>query len=118
MTTRKDKLEKALAFDFSAMQKKWDDKEEKRMIGVEKTESMRLIIGLSVISRCEGAKEEAERLAPMHLALLQAVEALEMGAFHHPSCGWYNGKDCHCANSKCKEALLKIDKVLANLKEK
>lgn len=59
-------------------------------------------------------KFENKRLAPLHAALLEAVEALEMGAFHHPSCGWYDGKDCHCANSKCKEALSKIDKALGD----
>lgn len=93
MTTRKAKLEKALAF-------KADD--------TVKSEA-------SILYE-QGRKNENRRLAPLHAALLEAVEALEMGAFHHPSCGWYDGKDCHCANSKCKEALSKIDKVLGDVK--
>lgn len=62
-----------------------------------------------------GIQCHADRLAPLHAALLEAVEALEMGAFHHPSCGWYDRKDCHCANLKCKEALAKIDKELEGM---
>ena len=60
-------------------------------------------------------KFENKRLSPLHDALIAAVEALEMGAFHHPACGWYDRKECHCANSKCKEALSKIDKVLGDV---
>lgn len=86
--TRKTKLEKALAFD------------EKQTM-----DDMSMLYDY-------GGRSENRRLKPLHAALLEAVEALEMGAFHHPSCGWYDGKDCHCANSKCKEALSKIDKVL------
>lgn len=85
---RKAKLEKALAFDeFAGMKNDY----------------------------VEGRQFENARLAPLHATLIEAVEALEMGAFHHPSCGWYDRKDCHCANLKCKEALAKIDEALEGM---
>ncbi len=42
----------------------------------------------------------------------ELVEALEMGAFHHNSCPWLDGRECCCANSKVKIALSKLRKAL------
>ena len=89
---RKAKLEKALAFN--------------RWFFNENT----ILYNNDVINDAE--RHHKNCLSPLHEALIAAVEALEMGAFHHPACGWYDRKECHCANSKCKEALSKIDKVL------
>jgi hypothetical protein len=36
----------------------------------------------------------------------EMVEAMEMGAFHHSTCPWHDGKDCCCAKQKVDRALL------------
>lgn len=40
-----------------------------------------------------------------HPVVLALIEALEMGAFHHPACPWYNSKECCCAHDKVDQAL-------------
>lgn len=45
-------------------------------------------------------------------ALEGCVEALEMGAFHHPACPYYETKPCVCAHEKVDAALETLRKVL------
>ncbi len=58
---------------------------------------------------CDCQHLELIRLARLGLwARLYAVEALEMGAFHHAACPWHRGMDCCCSNDKVKKALEKL----------
>lgn len=60
----------------------------------------------------DAAEWENARLAPILAALEGCVEALEMGAFHHPICPYYDSKPCLCAHKKVNAALESLRKVL------
>lgn len=59
-----------------------------------------------------GARLENARLAPILATLEGCVEALEMGAFHHPICPYYDSKPCLCAHKKVNAALETLRKAL------
>lgn len=48
-----------------------------------------------------------ETVLALITALREAEEAMSMGAFHHNSCPWLNGKECYCAREKVDKWLAK-----------
>lgn len=94
----------------------------KHPIGIEKVE----VMGLSVaqIAECRAfyltqkgylPKGDSTLIESEWTKLIEQLrickEALEMGAFHHNSCPWLDGKDCCCAHEKVREALAKCKEV-------